>query len=397
MAQVQVSSAWGARAAHAQVGRPRAALTTTVKEKDPPPNRSVPTPTRNAARRHGCGILSLAEAGSRCAQLQAMGFDEKAARDALTAHTWDVNKALDWLLTCEPQVSEMGGSASGSAPTVLALHATAEHPLSAESLVERTDNSLIADVVPNDFPEEPCLPKSSCTEATDARAEHSLTAEEALEERLRFAPEATSAIADEGAFLRSVLANDARDSQMFAESKETLLKVNDVENAFPSMNVCDASESSAQMPVCDAGAAMKTAPCKQLMSVRCMCPGDASCNMLGVEQESFVCVWTETKTDNGWVHAEACDGGAAGWLPITALEEAPVGYRWAVAVRPWEATDELQMGVAEGSILLVNVDSRTGHGWFYAEAANSDVRQEAVGDMHAAGWVPDYCVDWPLV
>lgn len=115
---------------------------------------------------------------------------------------------------------------------------------------------------------------------------------------------------------------------------------------------------------------------------------------LGITEGQYVSVWLDTRTEHGWIHAEAYVNGntgeaTAGWLPCCVLQELPEGRRWMRALQRWAPMDASQSDVEEGSSVIVWVGSKTKEGWAYVEA-----EEGVVGGPTRPGWLPVFCLEW---
>lgn len=115
---------------------------------------------------------------------------------------------------------------------------------------------------------------------------------------------------------------------------------------------------------------------------------------LGITEGQYVSVWLDTRTEHGWIHAEAyVDGNTgeatAGWLPVCVLQELPEGRRWMRALQRWAPMDASQSDVEEGGSVIVWVGSKTKEGWAYVEA-----EEGIVGGPTRPGWLPVFCLEW---
>lgn len=111
-------------------------------------------------------------------------------------------------------------------------------------------------------------------------------------------------------------------------------------------------------------------------------------SQLNVCEHEFVNVWTETRTEHGWIHAEERGAGAeVGWLPLCVLRQLPVKQYWMQATQTWQAMDESQCSVEDGAVVLVWVNTRTPEGWTYVDAVSE-------GAGAKSGWLPVFCLAW---
>ncbi|CAK0825484.1 unnamed protein product, partial [Prorocentrum cordatum] len=111
-------------------------------------------------------------------------------------------------------------------------------------------------------------------------------------------------------------------------------------------------------------------------------------SQLCVRDGECVRVWTDTTTDNGWIHAElARDASQVGWLPLCVLKETEANKKLMRVREVWQITGENQCSVEVDAVVLVWMSSRTAEGWTYIE-----VDQDGGGTQ--SGWVPDFCLEW---
>eukprot|EP00929_Paragymnodinium_shiwhaense_P112101 TRINITY_DN80359_c0_g1_i1.p1 TRINITY_DN80359_c0_g1~~TRINITY_DN80359_c0_g1_i1.p1 ORF type:complete len:813 (-),score=159.41 TRINITY_DN80359_c0_g1_i1:230-2611(-) len=111
-------------------------------------------------------------------------------------------------------------------------------------------------------------------------------------------------------------------------------------------------------------------------------------SQLSVSENEYICVWVDTATEHGWIHAERRSNPTqVGWLPCCVLQQLPDGQRWMVAKQHWQAMDDSQCMLEVGMLVVVWVTSRTAEGWTYAEAPVPS------GGLKP-GWLPDFCLEW---
>jgi len=116
--------------------------------------------------------------------------------------------------------------------------------------------------------------------------------------------------------------------------------------------------------------------------------GDAQ---LQVKEGDFVNVWLSSGTEHGWIYAEdPVHSEKAGWLPDCVLEELTSNQQWKRATQDMEAAHETQLGVVEGTVYKVSMDTRTKEGWIYTEACGVTTDGAEDGAVQA-GWVPVFC------
>jgi hypothetical protein len=126
------------------------------------------------------------------------------------------------------------------------------------------------------------------------------------------------------------------------------------------------------------------------------CEEDCSNTQLSVEAETFVYVWSDSKTETGWIYAESlicCS--RAGWLPESMLEPLPLGRQWMRVLTTSGATFPMQLQVEAGNAVLVDRSQDPVNGWVYAErVASATGRPSLQGMLGAGGWVQIQCVEW---
>jgi hypothetical protein len=138
-----------------------------------------------------------------------------------------------------------------------------------------------------------------------------------------------------------------------------------------------------------AGAAPGAVPRKRIERVNRLWEAEDQSH-LSVSENEFINTWVDTATDHGWIHAERrtnTDNAQVGWLPVCVIQSLPDQQRWMTCKQQWQATDESQCTVGDGSCVIVWVSSRTPEGWTYAEAEDSS------GNMKP-GWLPVFCLEW---
>merc|ERR1712118_323126 len=112
-----------------------------------------------------------------------------------------------------------------------------------------------------------------------------------------------------------------------------------------------------------------------------------------------VYVWSDSKTDAGWVYAESliCSS-RAGWLPAAMLQQLPANKCWMRVSKACQAMYPTQMPVQAGNMILVDVCMPpVGDGWVFAERLDS-APGHSVGEIpNLTGWVPIQCIMWAEV
>lgn len=129
------------------------------------------------------------------------------------------------------------------------------------------------------------------------------------------------------------------------------------------------------------------------------CEEHCSTTQLSVEEETFVYVWSDSKTESGWIYAESlicCS--RAGWFPESMLQQLPLGSLWMRISTACRAIHPMQLQVEAGNMVLVDASQDPVNGWVYAEqVASATGRPNLQGLMGAGGWVPIQCVEWAEV
>jgi len=287
----------------------------------------------------GWGELSAAEMESRISQLQDMGFSHSAAHSSLEVCEWDVNRALDSLLMHKVPASGHDAFKLRSSISSASTSASDSPPLS---------------------PQDMARPKSQESAAPKK------TKVPLLWTSIEATPDTPSR-------------HDA--SQRPVHTAATTLT----------------AEKQLATPVSYINSpGVSVAPKRHLAKIQhsWTCEEELAETQLSVEADSFVYVWTESKTVAGWIYAESliCSS-RAGWLPASMLQQLPPTQRWMRVSKPCRAIYPTQLSVELGNILLVDLSKPpVGDGWIYAEQLSS-----ATGSLSAqssAGWVPIQCITW---
>eukprot|EP00927_Polykrikos_kofoidii_P049396 TRINITY_DN43459_c0_g1_i1.p1 TRINITY_DN43459_c0_g1~~TRINITY_DN43459_c0_g1_i1.p1 ORF type:complete len:480 (+),score=70.79 TRINITY_DN43459_c0_g1_i1:98-1537(+) len=412
---------------------------------------------------------------SQMEQLRVMGFSEAASRDALSKHAWDVNRALDWLLSQSAGASSprrgfspgrrndvglgMPTSVSGQSATPLsssssstasgtwsaprgnsrvsseskgrrsggAVHSETDRRFVQEgaaafATVEVGRNEAGGDGIQDCQSDRRCLdrrmsPPSAITTsltATDVSVDVTAIREGARSGDLTAVISRNTV---EGAEVRQTSLEGegeelgSTDWQVLFGARETALEVG-VGAGLPSVKMLGAVSqdvgvtSEAIYPlvrerlpredtidpvgVDDIGKPLRRV-CREWLA-------DATMDVLGAHVGDFVCAWTSTETEQGWIYAEKVDvdgsKSRSGWIPADILEETPKGRAWMQAVMSWSSPDKQQMEVTEGSILLVHTAWRSELGWMYAELVRRSGTSVDASSV-CAGWIPDFCLNSP--
>lgn len=273
---------------------------------------------------------------SRIAKLREMGFSDEVAKRVLADCAWDVNKAIDQLLASGGVMTETSGDVQ--------LAGIEEAPEEADLVPVRTCAS--SSVTP---PEQP--------------------------------PEHVDEVPSPGHGLAASSQAPEPGSRRNASPSDGQATPNVVSAAHAeSLDGTKADASSAEPPA-------PVVPKRLERATKAWSGDDPS--QLSVTEGEFVNVWIETGTENGWIHAEGCGrNNKVGWLPVCVLKTLPEGQRWMQALQKWEANDDSQAIIAEGSMAIVWVGSKTPEGWTYAEPLQEE------GSAGRPGWMPSFCLAW---
>lgn len=281
-------------------------------------------------------------------QLQEMGFTEAAAQKALAACVWDVNQALDWLVSRAGCIEDLDVPQVGTA---------CAREVSPTKLPGRTD--ALAWPVSRGFAGSAVVSDSN---------ENSTTASAVS------SPRSFGAVDGAWAVRRQAVPEDV--SPPVSEASPALEEVSEA--------LVELSET----------------PNRRLERVQCVWAWGANMEVqFSVKRGQFVQVWAGSATEHGWVFAEDLDG-EQGWIPQGALAQLN-GQRWMRVVQNMEAVHATQLTVRSGDMLRVHVDSRTEEGWVYAEVDAMDAEEKQGNDASEtaqcnleAGWVPLFCFEW---
>eukprot|EP00931_Biecheleriopsis_adriatica_P038123 TRINITY_DN21868_c0_g1_i1.p1 TRINITY_DN21868_c0_g1~~TRINITY_DN21868_c0_g1_i1.p1 ORF type:complete len:623 (+),score=115.85 TRINITY_DN21868_c0_g1_i1:249-1871(+) len=338
-------------------------------------NRPAPggTPAGAGAGGYGGGATPAGSMG-RIAQLKEMGFSDEVSRRVLAECAWDVNKAIDKLLLTggileevgdEPEVAEgeaapgaeeNGDAAAASAP---AWQSSAPENSTSPSGANGRNAARSGAAF---FPERGSAAASPSAAKSEPPAGHrSWAAAAAATPTTPSSPRSAGALAAAAVEVPQATATSEAPSSHQAAEEDSA--------------TAEDEEPSAEPP----------APPKRLeRAARTWNADDAS--MLGVTENEFVNVWTETATENGWIHAELASNQAkVGWLPSVVLQKLPEGQRWMKTKQPWEAMDPSQCSVGVDTYVNVWVSSLTKEGWTYVEALDQQEHK---------GWLPSFCLVW---
>jgi len=326
---------------------------------------------------------------SHITTLKAMGFSEEVSRKALATSVWDVNKALDMLLTkgavgeglAEPSLPS-GSSSSEVWPEIPKGTSTGRakagkpDPAASRSMTisDLADNSTTASA-----PSVASSPRTSekADRSPKARIESESPDNLASQDTCEDVDEQSGSAETSRACLEDLASTDVADR---AEVRET----------------CRQSTEAEATEAVDA-----PAPRKRILQV--LQDWHAEADVLGVKAGDFLKVWIDSESEHGWIFAEKVltTDRQAGWLPSFLCPQLPDNKRWLLAIESAEAVHSTQLRVEEGHVLQVLVESRTPEGWVYAEDHGMSLagkRHDAVDAPGSgrcqAGWVPDRCLQW---
>jgi len=360
-----------------------------------PAAAAAPTP---AAPTQMQAAVSDKTRNSHITQLKEMGFSERVAKKVLSECVWDVNKAIDRLLAGEgvDEDEDLMGTNSQSSDTFqssqpkeqesvqrpsssaeLAQDAAAATPAAAAPAPAAADAPAAATDAPSQV-EVPSAPaavesgKAVVAETPSPPAETSVTVAEGMPATGTKDATSNSSTPAKDLSARETLA-------VAPEETPELLSQDGMspEDTFNNALTGGAPTTSVQVAK------------KRLERVSGEWKAEDA-SQLTVQENDFVLVWTDTESDNGWIHAEMTDpatGNAKlGWMPACHLKKLPDGHSWMRVKQSWSSMDESQCTLVEGGIIEVWVSTRTPEGWTYAE-----VLQE---EQKSMGWVPVFCLEW---
>lgn len=322
---------------------------------------------------HGWGELSAAEMADRTSQLQEMGFSLSAARSALEVCDWDVNRALDSLFLHKVPASTHMGQQDGDDPCT---HSTASDSTTASSTSSPRTGFLLS---PPQLP--PALPRDLVGIAAMPAP--------ALPPMPLLPPVPFTGV-------NTMLAMPPGIDASVMATKPVV---------HPLAGARDVAMPRAQNPIAVTAASrvspVSLAPKRQLAKVAHTWACDTNCSdtQLSIEEGTFVYVWSESKTAEGWIYAESliCSS-KAGWLPASMLRQLPPNQRWMRVAKPCHALYPTQMAVEVGNLLLVDVtQTPVGDGWVYVDQLDSAMGHLASDTPGTSGWVPIQCIIWAEV
>eukprot|EP00448_Togula_jolla_P001718 CAMPEP_0170607260 /NCGR_PEP_ID=MMETSP0224-20130122/20957_1 /TAXON_ID=285029 /ORGANISM="Togula jolla, Strain CCCM 725" /LENGTH=585 /DNA_ID=CAMNT_0010932409 /DNA_START=51 /DNA_END=1808 /DNA_ORIENTATION=- len=318
---------------------------------------------------------------SRIRQLTEMGFSEEVAKRVLSECVWDVNQAIDRLLTDESLSAEppVGGGSSTSvaaspaddldvaeaAPTGPSASLPPEAPPASQKDTGAGSGSLTESPPSTTSPAIGAVGDAGCGGAGgNSLSPSPAVSQEKQSPELQAQPGTGELLSADGG------------SKEMAEQKPVQWELggSDVHE----VSAREATSSAAPSPQFR----------KRIERVLGAWSAEDS-SQISVAENEFVNIWVDTGTDHGWIHAERRSGDAqVGWLPASLLQKLPDTQRWMITKQKWQAMDETQSNVEEGTMVIVWIMSRTPEGWTYAE-----VETEKGGPMQP-GWLPDFCLEW---
>lgn len=365
----------------------------------------------NSSAQKGWSELPAAERASRCSQLKEMGFSAREAQAALEQCSWDVNEALDRLfkgtVTVEPRTEEWfvqpshTGGRSKTTSQAAACHSKVKPQPNSRNKHQgapgvekqtspgRAVHSAAGDSTTASGLSTPRLPsKSPQQDLSPATSGDDLTT--AFQSRPPLLP---PGLGESSALLVAPPGLDLDDEPTPCLGTAATTELASSPPAFE----VSAVVAPAPHPAAAAGA-VSVVPKRRLQKVQhsWQCEEGMSDTQMSVDEECFVHVWSDSKTESGWVYAESlicCS--RAGWLPESMLQPLPPGRRWMRVSTACKATFPMQMQVETGNLVLVDGSQDPVNGWVYAEQVGSATgRPSLQGLLGAGGWVPTQCIGW---
>lgn len=297
---------------------------------------------RNATTTGGTGLQK-----SQMTQLQSMGFDAEQARKALTTCAWDVNRALDHLISTASLTDAREMDADGELP-VVSLKVLPVVPVSEDEHVSGLGAESVM-VTPISSPRS-----SNPTEEVSTAEPLCRTSASSI---------ATSTSPRDGAC----------DAEEFTPAPSVLRL-----GKTPPLD--SITLASLEM--------MWAAERKQVMHVAFTWSGELTVSSpLAVEAGTFVVVWPQSRVDHGWVYAEHLSGnGQAGWLPCSVLQPLlPENEKYMRAAKGANPTHDAQLYFEAGSFLRINTSSCTNEGWVFGGLVDDAQHDAASGQCCTGG------------
>lgn len=322
---------------------------------------------------HGWGELSAVEMANRIAQLQDMGFSASAARSALEVCDWDVNLALDCLVMRE------------------------------ETSVLADPNQLSNTLKSSVLPDHLSVSKPRTSLASDSTSASGGSSPMMTPQQELTGPLLSPLVMPSVPLLPPSLAEMDAIFGLPASLSASAKAAPPTTNPFNGVVHVTGSQvlNAATGGAVNGALAVSVMPKRKLARVEHSwdCEPQNADTQMSIEEDSFVYVWSESKTAAGWIYAESliC-GSRAGWLPASMLQQLPPNKCWMRCSKPCRAIYPTQLSVELGNLILVDISQPpVGDGWVYAEQLGSATGCQAVDFSGSAGWVPIQCIAWAEV
>lgn len=332
---------------------------------------------------------------SHIRQLKEMGFEEGLAKRVLSECVWDVNKAIDRLFELMSSDTGIEGAVE-EAPVPEDTPQPHEEPPSEEPPPSPPEEAPAVDengAAGAREPAAPSSPKSAEPLLTQLASVHAEDLDSSASLGASPGPASGSAPGSPASTRMDVPAGPVpAPAEAEPLCAEVELDVEEQEElAEPTADGDDGQAlGTAAEEVAAAPQPVPALPKKKFE--RAARPWNAEDgSQLQVAPGDFVSVWTDTMTDNGWIHADKTVGETTqvGWLPACVLHTIDENKKWMRVRQEWQAMDESQCSAAEGSMVIVWMNSRTQEGWSYVEAPLDNASASA-----KPGWLPAFCLDW---
>lgn len=270
-----------------------------------------------------------------------MGFKEEQVKRALAECVWDVNKALDLLMS------------RGAAQAQLA-----------EDLESLTTNSTSG---------------AERLESQDCISKGLVPASAGCHEAAHI--DSGAKLADSENSTSASVASSPRSSRQSASGS-------------PQQNSSQGDEEEASSP-CKGTSKEPERPLRLVSGSW----EHAEHGQLSVRKGDFVRVWTSSETELGWIYAEEpCCSAIGGWLPTSVLTPSSKEVRWTVVQKTLPAIHQTQLSIQEGDILEVGLASISEAGWIFAKrlarSSQWTTGTEVSHESPQAGWVPTSSLGW---
>lgn len=354
------------------------------------PSTSVKAEAPAAKWQHGWAELSPSEMAERAAQLQEMGFTTSAARSALEVCDWDVNRALDSLFT--HNVPANANDPESDVPRPLAYFDLQGEGKSCGSFASESTSASSSSSPRSSLLMTPQIrPDFMGVAALGVAAFPGMPPMPLLPPTLPLMPLAG---------VNTMIASPPGINTLVMATQPVVNPLSGVRDiAAPAPQALNAITAST--PHASVSPVSLVAPKRKLAKVEHTWTCDAKCSdtQLSVEEGTFVYVWSDSKTAEGWIYAESliCSS-RAGWLPASMLQQLPPNERWMRVSKPCNAIYPTQMTVNVGNIILVDASQTpVGDGWVYAEQLESATGHCATDIPCISGWVPIQCIMWAEV